>query len=352
MNWNGYDTKYIIKRLIIGFGMLILFSILTANRAKADTLSERIWYDSSSVHPLKITAGNYQNTVNFPLTNINSGNPFYNKGEGTVVFTFLVRYGTTSNIVNAVTIQSGSGNAYHNTYTCKIGTAAVFIDSAVQNTVFTAECPVNFYNDGIKQISFMRNDQYGELEIYISRQATFFSKPSTTVNVDTNSVVNAQQQSTTDLLNGMQYSYQQINTVNQQIAQQAHADAQQAHQDAQAINNSINNDNITSGDADTFANNDAFSDTTGLESVINLPLNMVNSLSNECVPIQLHIPYLDTDATIPCMSTIYRTKFNNLYTLVKLVVNGFLVYRILLKVYELVHEAKQPDEDKLEVIEL
>lgn len=337
MNWNSYDTKYIIKRLIIGFGMLILFTILTSNKAKAETSTT---YMGSWQYNYTITNTSH-GEIDIPM--IRENNTYYQAfngaGEGTIIFSVHAgnAQGGTGQI-EEISIKNDNGTY---TYTCEVGNMLSYTDNLQQRLIYTVKCPV-YYPSGIGMAKVhIRTDGVGTLVVSTSKTATFVPKDNVNVNVNQQQVVNA-----------ITASQQATISAIQSAGTQAHQDAQQAHQDSQDIKNTITNDNITSSDADGFASNDAFSDTTGLESVINLPLNMVNSLSNQCVPIQIHIPYLETDATIPCMSTIYRSKFNNLYTLVKLVVNGFLVYRILLKVYELVHEAKQPDEDKLEVIEL
>lgn len=322
MNWNSYDTKYIIKRLIIGFGMLLLFTILTTNKAKANTVSAII---NPEYDQITIPDGTMQGSFSF-TDGINARPVLRNAGEGYVLINLLVTNTNPAESIREIYVANNPDR-----YVCDIGSINTYTDSGTQRQIITAKCPVNLDNRGIGWLTIVKKNNYGTQYVAPGQYITFVSKEET-----------PNLQGIIDAINN------QVSSITNTIQQQN----QQTHQDLQNINNSINNDNVTTSDADDFKNNQAFTDSTGLESVINLPLNMVNSLSNQCEPIQIHIPYLETDATIPCMSTIYRSKFNSLYTLVKLVVNGFLVYRILLKVYELVHEAKQPDEDKLEVIDL
>lgn len=342
MNWNNNDTKYIIKKIIIYFLIAFAMFIFSTWKAKADVIGTTINYTLGCTS----NSGTVSNSV---TSTLNWSSDIQNKGQGYLITTFNVvsKTGNGQSILNGVRFRQRI-NGIDSYVACDVGNALSYFDSGVEQTLYTAKCPINT-NQGITNTAVIYDfySTYPETCVKPYAYSTFVT--------DSNE---AQQ-----IVNGINGALAQLinqNTINSQITQNAintglqnvTSAVQQQTQATQNINDSINNDNVTTSDADDFKNNQAFTDSTGLESVINLPLNMVNSLSNECQPIQIHIPYIETDATIPCMSTIYRSKFNSLYTLVKLVVNGFLVYRILLKVYELVHEAKQPDEDKLEVIEL
>lgn len=346
MNWNSYDTKYIIKRLIIGFGMLILFSILTTKKASAMT----------------VQTGSFGNTNWSIATHMEdvlpigtNSNRLDNVGKGTIYFSLLY-YNTNGeayfNSIYAVGIDTGN-----QTYQCDIGNQVAYNDEGnKKNTLISVVCPVDFSNTGLRGIRIKRAIGTQSTSILLSSYFTFFNEePSgqSTAQQTTaiNNAISSQTQQLLDRLYNNQVDNQQLT---QQIIANQNANQAQAHQDAQQIHNDITNDNVDGAktDMDDFSNNSAFSDSSGLQAVIELPLNLVNSFTNTCQPINITIPWLDYTGTIPCMSTIYRSHFNNLYNVVKLIVNAFFLYRILLKIYELVHEAKQPDEDKLEVIEL
>ena len=119
-------------------------------------------------------------------------------------------------------------------------------------------------------------------------------------------------------------------------------------------NKTIKSDDMTGGNqsAQDFKDNSAFNDNTGIQGIIELPLNFINSLSNACVPLQLTMPYLDYDFTIPCLGDFISSKVPLLANVIKVVVNGFIVYRILLGILDLVKSAKNPDDDRIEVLEL
>lgn len=120
------------------------------------------------------------------------------------------------------------------------------------------------------------------------------------------------------------------------------------------------NDNITSTDISgasqdqsNIVNNPAFQDNTGLSGIITAPLSMISSLTSQCQPIQLTLPYLkDTNVSIPCMGTFLQSKVPTLVTLIKLFVNGFICYLIGLDLFKIVKNARDPDNDRIEVLDL
>lgn len=119
-------------------------------------------------------------------------------------------------------------------------------------------------------------------------------------------------------------------------------------------NKTLKDDDMSGGNqsADDFKDNTAFDDTTGIESIINLPLNFINSLSSSCQPLQLTLPWLDYPFEIPCLGDLFISKVPLIANILKIVINGFIVYRILLGIVDLIHSAKNPDDDRIEVLEL
>lgn len=335
MNWNNNDTKYIIKRFIIY--ILIAFAMFIIGTWKAHALT-------AVENNFIIANTDINQTGKFNRTATYNINNWKGLSNGEVFFTIATS--RAMEVYNIYVEEASSSRRF----TCFFGADMGYADNTSQYHGYSVRCPADFVYGGLKRIGIDAYVHTSGIIIWPTDVSYYsYDMPSDVISA-------IQQASSTNAINN-------LNTQMQNASSQAHTDAQnvqvainnqstQQHQDAQAINNSINNDNITSSDADDLTNNQAFSDSTGLQAVIELPLNMINSLTNTCQPISITIPWLDYTGTIPCMSTIYSSKFNSLYQVVKLIINGFLVYRLLLKVYELVHEAKQPDEDKLEVIDL
>ena len=120
------------------------------------------------------------------------------------------------------------------------------------------------------------------------------------------------------------------------------------------IKNSINDSSIDNSSANDLTSNSAFQDSNGLDSIIKAPLNFIRSLtSSTCSSISLTIPYIDAQVSLPCMSTIYTKALGQqLVNLIALVINGVVLYRYCLKILQLVHNAKNPNKDELEVLDL
>lgn len=90
-----------------------------------------------------------------------------------------------------------------------------------------------------------------------------------------------------------------------------------------------------------------------LQQIVNLPVQLFNSLTSACTPIQLNIPFINEIATIPCPDAIYNKILGSaLKNLLKIVVNGFICYRLLLVILGLVQNMTNPDDSKLEVVDL
>lgn len=319
MNWNSNDTKYIIKKVVIY--LLIAFAMFIISTWKVNALEYNQGNLIGNLVRINTINGNIDGSFDSnSIATINSSNPYRQQTMGiyfrtTTYFGYqnkkyrftghIQTSGDTKLNIEGIWFADGTGTAIG-----KCDYNSTGIDNKI---AFTLDCdiPSGLVNQNYGNIlQFAISSEYSNnfsISIYLSDKFLMYDKEN---------------------------------------------DTSQIQQGVQDINNSINNDSVTTSDADNFTNNQAFTDTTGLESVIQLPLNMVNSLTNTCQPIQITIPFINYTGVIPCMSTIYQSKFNTLYTIVKIVVNGFFVYRLLLKIYELVHNAKQPDEDKLEVIDL
>ncbi len=97
-----------------------------------------------------------------------------------------------------------------------------------------------------------------------------------------------------------------------------------------------------------------FNDNThGLSGIISIPLNALQSLTNsQCQPLRLPLPFTDTEITLPCMSEYYEEHIPTLYALVQTLIYGFMAYRILIDIFAMVKGFKDPDNDKIEVLDL
>lgn len=143
------------------------------------------------------------------------------------------------------------------------------------------------------------------------------------------------------------------------------ATSQQLQDATDSINENVNevNDSITDDDTDEATSDagDFFSDFTtdthGLTAVITAPLTTIQSLldnNHRCHVLQLPIPFVDGNQTIdmPCMSNIYERHFGNFMYIYHIIIYGIVSYWILVRIFAMVKDFKNPDHDEIEVMEL
>ena len=118
------------------------------------------------------------------------------------------------------------------------------------------------------------------------------------------------------------------------------------------VNNSLNNSNIENGVGSGFFS-DFSSQDFGLSQIITIPLNTIQSLTSKtCIPLQIPIPFTNSNITLPCMTEIYETKFPSIYSLWKIVSFGIVAYLIAIDIFHIVKGFKDPESDKVEVLDL
>lgn len=120
-----------------------------------------------------------------------------------------------------------------------------------------------------------------------------------------------------------------------------------------AINDSLNDSNTSTAtnDALDFFNN--FNDNShGLSSIITTPLNTIRlMLSDTCVAP--HTIYKGKTISLPCGSILWsRSGADSLKDFLNLVYGGLLSYYLVVNLFSLVNDFKNPDNDKIEVTDL
>lgn len=149
--------------------------------------------------------------------------------------------------------------------------------------------------------------------------------------------------------------YDNINDAINNMTDKITQEQDKTNQKLDDLNNSITNDNV-----DTSINkaNDFFSgfttDTFGLTSIITSPLNLIASItSSSCSPLPLQVPFLEnTTFNLPCMSSIYQDYFGSFLTIYQTITFGITAYWVCIKIFALVKSFKDPESDKIEVLDL
>lgn len=137
-----------------------------------------------------------------------------------------------------------------------------------------------------------------------------------------------------------------------QKVQQEIEEQQKTNQELGELNDNLTNSNVDSGSASGFFDN--FQDNDhGLSGIINAPLNFIKNLnSKSCSPINVSIPLINSNFSLPCMSSFYNTHFAELFRIYQIVIFGLISYRICLDIFRIVKGFKDPDSDKVEVLDL
>lgn len=129
---------------------------------------------------------------------------------------------------------------------------------------------------------------------------------------------------------------------------------QQIINNGNQINDNLTNDNVdeSTDKATDFFNNFDSGDSGTLTDIISLPLDFLDNLNNTCSPIVLPVPYMG-DITLPCLQSYLSTFIPETFiNLIRLIVNGFLMYKIITSLIDFLNSLKDPNNFDLEVMDL
>ena len=127
-------------------------------------------------------------------------------------------------------------------------------------------------------------------------------------------------------------------------------------------NQAINNVNDTLNDDDTTESSTTASNffsnfntnSHGLTGIITAPLNAIQSLTSKtCSPLVIPLPFMeDKNLTLPCMRPIYEEFFGGFISLYDIITLGIVSYWIMVRIFAMVKDFKNPDHDEIEVVDL
>ena len=128
----------------------------------------------------------------------------------------------------------------------------------------------------------------------------------------------------------------------------------------QHLEDAMTNDNVDSGVGSDFFNNFDTSDNGGISSIVTKPLVLINNLlssNSSCSNLQLTIPGFvtgmdNTNVSLPSGCSLWNQAPQPLITLWNTLVIGVASYLILKNLFNLINELKNPDDDRVEVIDL
>lgn len=121
------------------------------------------------------------------------------------------------------------------------------------------------------------------------------------------------------------------------------------------VNDTLNNDDTTesTSTASNFFSN-FNTNSHGLTGIITAPLNAIQSLTSKtCSPLVLPLPFMeDKNLSLPCMRPIYEEFFGGFITLYDIITLGIVSYWIMVRIFAMVKDFKNPDHDEIEVVDL
>lgn len=331
-----------MRKLSIIFLIIISFIILNKN-VNAYTI------DSGPFNQVVYVSSGYNGS--FSITNY-----FVNQGKGNIFFTITTwpsSLGTSYNrpILGVTAVRDTD----YKHFECDIGNNFIYDDNITLHTIYSITCPVDFSNNTSLyaiDVKFNQVISNANITMRTSDFITFVQDPSIDIvnallNNNYNNAISSINSNITNSANDIM-SNQNTNTDKVVNAQNGTTNA------INGLNNSINNDD-TSGSENALTsiiNDNAFQDNTGINSIITLPVNMISSLSNTCQPITINIPFINSNVQLPCFRAVITQHMPIVANLIGIVVNGFILYRILIDIVGIVKSARNPDEDRLDVLEL
>lgn len=147
------------------------------------------------------------------------------------------------------------------------------------------------------------------------------------------------------------------NLSNNQMIQEQQTTNNKLDQNKQAIDNQTNtikSDDTTGANsqASSFFN-DFQNNNFGLSDVITMPLTFINGLSDStCYDLDLPLPFVNKNAKLPCMTSVYQTHFGSFLTLYQVITTGLIAYWVCINIFKLVKNFKDPDNYEVEVMDL
>lgn len=186
-------------------------------------------------------------------------------------------------------------------------------------------------------------------------------------NSDITGAINSQTQKIQDQINKQQQTNDKLDSVNGNLndlenqQKETNDKLDDVNKNQEETNKKLDetNKNITSTDtsgANDKANSffEDFEDSDyGLSDIITMPLTFIQRITNgTCTPLKIPIPFVDYDMTLPCMSEIYSTYFGDILQIYQTITFGIIAYAICINIFATVRGFKNPDEDKVEVIDL
>lgn len=86
---------------------------------------------------------------------------------------------------------------------------------------------------------------------------------------------------------------------------------------------------------------------------LKMPFNFLKSLNrNSCEPISIPFPFTNSSIQLNCLSSIFSSVLGNFYSVLFYIITGLYAYRITILNIDTITDVFNPEDDKLEVVDL
>lgn len=250
--------------------------------------------------------------------------------------------------------ESGSYRAFVDLGACQMGNTNLthhlvfeipITKMYYSDNTYTVDSYLKFYNDATYGTTFQINYAYAS-DTKLSTSQDMMNKLNsinTSITNMQNNIINNQNSNTQNI----------INNQNQNQAQN-HQDSINTQNKIDDLNDSVTDDNVNSNTGKSFFDN--FSDNThGLSGIITAPLNIIQQIINvnptNCQP--LSTTYHNKTISLPCGAIFWgHTGFSQFNDFYNMVVGGLFCYLIVKDLFLTIEGMKDPDNDKVEVMDL
>ena len=333
------DFRYILKRVIIGVLIALILSFI-----RYGSIGMVVNATTISTYSMGIHSDNNLRATNSGFRIYTNAYPWANQGDGHLTFSFvLYKNGGGSTDANAL-IRNVNAIVGSQEYACSIGTTTVG-NSTFNNGVYSVDCPVYFDSNGLTGLTFGLSGQGGTstYTYYFSGLMTFERKESGQTDMT----------ATNNAIGNMHSAINHQTQVEREELQNVNDSVQDVNDSVQDVNNTLNDDDVSDATSDASSFFTGFqSDSHGLSGIITSPLRLIQSLSSStCSPLNVPLPFVNQNATIPCMSTVYE-RYPTFLALWQLLTTGMIAYWIIIKIFGHVKGMQDPNDDRIEVLSL
>lgn len=118
------------------------------------------------------------------------------------------------------------------------------------------------------------------------------------------------------------------------------------------IKDTLKDDNIDTSKSNSFFSNFTDEDNGGISGVVTAPLRFIRKITNTCTPFTLKV--MEQDVTLPCGNTLFwdKPEVATFKTTWNVLVGGAILYALVVKLFKVISDLKNPDSSKVEVLDL